>query len=74
MPITLAKIKRAAFQGSRGLHAAISYTISGGNSHSATTKNDDRDIILAVVTIGSRRVFRYKSEIGKVLALITGRI
>lgn len=46
----------------------VSYTISGGNSHSATTKNDNHDdIILAVVTIGKARVFRfYKSEIGNV--------
>ncbi len=47
---------------------AITYTISGGNSHSATTKHDDHDdIILVVITIGDRKVFRfYKSEIGEV--------
>ncbi|MET0648648.1 MAG: hypothetical protein ABW208_18715 [Pyrinomonadaceae bacterium] len=48
---------------------AITYTISGGNTHSATTPSDDHhdDIILVVVTIGDRKVFRfYKSEIGKV--------
>jgi len=45
----------------------VSYAISGGNSHSATTKHDDHDdIILAVVTIADRRVFRYyRSEIGE---------
>jgi len=47
---------------------AITYTITGGNSHSATTTHDDHDdIILAVVTIQNRKVFRYyKSEIGEV--------
>ncbi|MET0736224.1 MAG: hypothetical protein ABWY55_11375, partial [Microbacterium sp.] len=46
---------------------SVAYTIAGGNSHSATTKNDDHDdIILAVVTVGRTRVFRfYKSEIGE---------
>jgi hypothetical protein len=45
---------------------AITYTISGGNSHSVTTNKDHDDIILAIVTIGNRRVFRfYKNEIGK---------
>ncbi len=46
----------------------VSYTISGGNSHSATTKNANHDdIILVMVTIADRKVFRYyKSEIGEV--------
>lgn len=46
---------------------AVTYTISGGNSHSATSKHDDHDdIIMAVVTIGTRKAYRfYKSEIGK---------
>lgn len=50
---------------------AISYLISGGNSHRATTGSDESrdDIILAVVAIGDRKVFRYfKNEIGKTQA------
>ncbi len=50
------------------LPKAVSYLIAGGNSHSATTKSDGHDdIVLAVITIGDRKVYRYyKSEIGKV--------
>ena len=47
---------------------SVSYVIAGGNSHSATTQNDDHDdIILVMVTIADRKVFRfYRSEIGEV--------
>lgn len=47
---------------------AISYVIAGGNSHSATTKNDNHDdIMLVMVSIADRKVYRlYRSEIGNV--------
>jgi|SRR5215213_1397571 len=47
------------------LPKGVSYTIAGGNSHSATTSSRHDDIILVVIAIGDRKVFRYyKNEIG----------
>lgn len=45
----------------------VSYTISGGNTHSGTTSNSSHDdILLAVVTIADRKVFSlYRNEIGQ---------
>ncbi|HYD41535.1 MAG TPA: hypothetical protein VEB43_11975 [Anaeromyxobacter sp.] len=45
---------------------AVSYTISGGNAHSATFHNEDHDDnMLAMVAIADRKVFRYyRNEIG----------
>jgi hypothetical protein len=49
------------------LPKAVNYSIAGGNSHSATTSFDHDDIILAVISIGDQKVFRYyKNEIGNV--------
>lgn len=46
---------------------SVSYAIAGGNGHSQTTSGQPHDdLILVVVTIGSRKIFRYyKSEIGE---------
>lgn len=47
------------------LPKAINYTIAGGNSHSKTTSAGHDDIILVVIAIGDKKVFRYyKNEIG----------
>lgn len=45
----------------------VRYAISGGNTHSATSKGSGHDdIMLAVVTVAGQRVFRlYRSEIGE---------
>lgn len=46
---------------------AVSYNIAGGNSHSGTTSGVRHDdLILALVTVADRKVFRYyKNEIGR---------
>lgn len=67
-PITFAEVNDGFAVPNGYAPRSVDYTISGGNSHSATTSNDDHDdIIMAIITIGGRRVFRfYKSEIGEV--------